>query len=118
MHFSGKTTLLNKVWGLREETGELQHTDVPGLHEVHENLVVVDFPGYDGIEEHHAEAFDLCASMNNLLVLVVRFAGDVNDVAVKMVAAALRATAASSSGQVLVCMNKCGEGESFANTRR
>ncbi len=79
---------------------------------------MVDFPGYDGIEKHHTEAFDLCASMNNLLVLVLNFAGDVNNTAVKMVAAALRATAASSSGQVLVCMNKCGDGESFARALR
>ena len=31
---SGKTTLLNKVWGLQGKTGLFAHTDVPVMHRI------------------------------------------------------------------------------------
>ena len=31
---SGKTTLLNKVWGLHGSTGLFAHTDVPVMHRI------------------------------------------------------------------------------------
>ncbi len=100
---------MNKIWDIRGETGFLGHTDQPQLHEVHSDFFIIDFPGSDGIEEHHSRAFNLLASMNNLLILVIRFDGDVNEATSRMVARALKATAGSKSARVLLCINRCGQ---------
>ena len=111
----GKTTLLNELWNLKEATGNLDHTEEQKVHEVHGNLIAIDFPGYNGYEDHHAEAFKSFSAMNNLLILVIKFDGDVNQDTMKMVAETIKATAIARSSEVIICMNKCGYGE-FADT--
>ncbi len=58
---TGKTTLLNRIWGLKGQTGLFYHTDVPTLYQISDKIHVVDFPG---------KLFTVCideAAVTNLL---------------------------------------------------
>jgi hypothetical protein len=43
--FAGKTTLLNKIWGIKGVRGLFTHTEVPTTYQLNEKVFVVDFPG-------------------------------------------------------------------------
>ena len=105
----GKTTLLHRLWGVGGRTGHFLHTDVPTVYEVHRRVLVVDFPGSDSLD-YHAKTFSVCGAMNNLLVVVVPYTGDVSQLASKEVARVFGVMAGSDSTQVVLCINKCGYG--------
>ncbi len=109
IHCIGKTTLLNEIWGVAGRTGYFQHTDVPKMYEVHDNVLVVDFPGSNSLD-YHAKTFSVCGAMNNLLILVVPYTGDVSQQASAELANMFEVMAGSESAQIVLCVNKCGYG--------
>ena len=42
---AGKTTLLNRIWGLQGRTGLFAHTEVPTLYQISDKIHIMDFPG-------------------------------------------------------------------------
>ena len=91
---SGKTSLLNRVWGLQGSTGLFAHTDVPAMHRITNKVTtplatvvfiqlviqvsVIDFPGSNSLD-YHAKTFSICGAMNNLILVILPFTGDVSD---------------------------------------
>ena len=71
----GKTTLLNKIWGLKGKTGLFDHTDVPEMHQITNKLHIVDFPGSNSLD-YHAKTFSICGAMNNMIIVIVPFTGN------------------------------------------
>jgi len=104
---SGKTTLLNKVWGLHGSTGLFAHTDVPVMHRITNKVNVIDFPGSNSLD-YHAKTFSICGAMNNLIVVILPFTGDVSALVSEEVAKVFQVMAGSSSSRVILCINKCG----------
>ncbi len=75
---TGKTTLLKKIWGIKGKTGLFTHTKKPQTYQINKNVFVVDFPGNNSLD-YHAKTFSICGAMNNLIILVIPFNGDVNE---------------------------------------
>ena len=103
---SGKTTLLNKVWGFHGKTGLFSHTDFPVVHQVTRKVHVIDFPGSNSLD-YHAKTFSICGAMNNMIIVLVPFSGDVSEAVSSEVAKVFQVMAGSESSRVLVCINKC-----------
>ena len=76
---SGKTTLLNKIWGFHGSTGLFTHTDVPVLHQISSKVHIIDFPGSNSLD-YHAKTFSICGAMNNMIIVLVPFSGDISDI--------------------------------------
>ena len=104
---SGKTTLLNRLWGLMGTTGLFSHTDVPVMHRITNKVNVVDFPGSNSLD-YHAKTFSICGAMNNLIIVILPFTGDVNALVSEEIAKVFQVMAGSSSSRVILCINKCG----------
>merc|ERR1711892_180659 len=104
---SGKTTLLNKVWGFHGSTGLFTHTDVPVMHQISSKVHIIDFPGSNSLD-YHAKTFSICGAMNNMIIVIVPFTGDVSELVSSEVAKVFEVMAGSESSRVVVCINKCG----------
>jgi len=104
---SGKTTLLNKLWGMMGTTGLFSHTDVPVMHRITNKVNVVDFPGSNSLD-YHAKTFSICGAMNNLIIVILPFTGDVSALVSEEIAKVFQVMAGSSSSRVILCINKCG----------
>lgn len=104
---SGKTSLLNLVWGLQGSTGLFAHTDVPAMHRITSKVSVIDFPGSNSLD-YHAKTFSICGAMNNLILVILPFTGDVSDLVSQELAKVFEVMAGSSSSRVVLCINKCG----------
>ena len=76
---SGKTTLLTKIWGFNESTGLFMHTDVPFLHQITSKVHIMDFPGSNSLD-YHKKTFSICGAMNNIIIVLLPFSGDVSEV--------------------------------------
>jgi len=104
---SGKTTLLNKVWGFQGSTGLFTHTEVPVMHQISNKVHIIDFPGSNSLD-YHAKTFSICGAMNNMIIVIVPFTGDVSEMVSSEVAKVFEVMAGSESSRVVVCINKCG----------
>ncbi|TRY76886.1 hypothetical protein TCAL_14729 [Tigriopus californicus] len=107
MQDAGKTTLINKIWGVGERTGNFSHTMVPVIYEVHKKVSVVDFPGSTSLD-YHAKTFSICGAMNNLILVIVPFTGDINQGIAREISEVFSVMAESESTKVLLCINKSG----------
>lgn len=68
---------------------------------------VIDFPGSNSLD-HHAKTFSICGAMNNLILVILPFTGDVSALISEEVAKVFEVMAGSSSSRVILCINKCG----------
>ena len=66
-----------QIWGIGGKTGFFTHTDVPMMYEINKKVFVIDFPGSNSLD-YHAKTFSICGAMNNLIIVVIPFTGDVN----------------------------------------
>ncbi|XP_065648208.1 uncharacterized protein LOC101241641 isoform X3 [Hydra vulgaris] len=104
---AGKTTLLKKIWGIQGEVGMLKHTTKPQTYKIGENIYVVDFPGNNSLD-YHSKTFSICGSMNNLIILVTLFTGDINEMISEEIANVFKVMKGSDSTKVILCINQCG----------
>jgi len=104
---AGKTTLLQKIWGIGGKTGFFSHTDVPMMYEINEKVFAIDFPGSNSLD-YHAQTFSICGAMNNLIIVVIPFTGDVSKVVSEELAKVYSVMKGSDATQVILCVNKCG----------
>ena len=104
---SGKTTLINKIWGYHGKTGLFSHTEVPVLHQVTGKVHIIDFPGSNSLD-YHSKTFSICGAMNNMIIVLVPFSGDISEAVSKEVARVFEVMAGSESSRIIVCINKCG----------
>ena len=104
---AGKTTLLRKIWGVGGKTGFFIHTDAPLLYEVTPKLLVVDFPGSNSLDSH-AKTFSICGAINNMVIVVIPFTGDISEVISDEVHKVFDVMRGSDSTKVILCINKCG----------
>ncbi len=95
------------MWGIGGATGHFQHTDVPSIYELDRRLLVVDFPGSNSLD-YHAKTFSICGAMNNLIVVIIPYTGDISELASQEVARVFQVMAGSESTQIILCVNKCG----------
>lgn len=107
MQDAGKTTLINKIWGVGGKTGHFNHTMVPVIYEVHKKVSVVDFPGSTSLD-YHAKTFSICGMMNNLILVVVPYTGDMNELIAREISQVFSVMAGSESSKVVLCINKSG----------
>ena len=103
---SGKTTLLNKIWGFSQRIGMFSHTDYPVLHQITNKVHIIDFPGSNSLD-YHSKTFSICGAMNNMIIVLVPFSGDVSDLVSNEIAKVFEVMAGSESSRVVVCINKC-----------
>ena len=73
----GKTTLINKIWGVGGQGGLFDHTEVPTTYQINNRVYVVDFPGSNSLD-YHAKTFSICGAMNNMIIVLIPFTGDLN----------------------------------------
>lgn len=104
---AGKTTLVRNIWGVGRKTGILSHTDVPLVYEITNKLIVVDFPGSNSLD-YHAKTFSICGAMNNMVIVVIPFMGDVSKIVSDEIQNVFSVMKGSESTKVLLCINKCG----------
>nr|XP_047128037.1 uncharacterized protein LOC101241641 isoform X3 [Hydra vulgaris] len=104
---AGKTTLLKKIWDIQGEVGMLKHTTKPQTYKINKNIYVVDFPGNNSLD-YHSKTFSICGSMNNLIILVTLFTGDINEMISKEIANVFKVMEGSDSTKVILCINQCG----------
>ncbi|XP_075241655.1 uncharacterized protein LOC142336627 [Convolutriloba macropyga] len=104
---SGKTTLLNKIWGFKGSTGLFAHTDVPVMHQISRKVHIIDFPGSNSLD-YHAKTFSICGAMNNMIIVLVPFTGDVSDIVSRELAKVYEAMVGSESSRIIICVNKTG----------
>ena len=64
---AGKSTLLNKLFDKRAITGMREHTDEPTRYIVADNIMAIDFPGSDSLQDHKGR-FAECGHMNNFFI--------------------------------------------------
>ena len=87
------------MWGLDGRTGHFSHTDVPTFHQLHPRVLVVDFPGSNSLD-YHSKTFSVCGAINNLVVAVVPYTGDVSGTAAAELAAVFEVMRGAESSQV------------------
>ena len=105
--FLGKTTLINKIWGVGGHGGLFDHTEVPMTYQVNNRVFVVDFPGSNSLD-YHAKTFSICGAMNNMIIVLIPFTGDLNQMISDELSKVFMVMKGSDSCQVILCINKCG----------
>ena len=104
---AGKTTLIRKIWNVGGKSGYFSHTEVPKLYQITQKLLVVDFPGSNSLD-YHSKRFSICGSMNNIVIVVIPFSGDVSQIDSQEIAKVFGVMKGSDSTRVILCFNKCG----------
>ena len=104
---AGKTTLIKKIWNVGGKSGYFSHTDVPRLYQITQKLLVVDFPGSNSLD-YHSKTFSICGAMNNMVIVVIPFSGDVSEIHSQEIAKVFGVMKGSDSTKVILCINKCG----------
>ena len=104
---AGKTALVNKIWNAGDKPGYFWHTDVPKLFKITEKLTVVDVPGSNSLD-YHAKTFSICGVMNNMVIVMIPFSGDVSEIHSQEIAKVFGVMKGSDSTKVILCINKCG----------
>lgn len=88
-----------QIWGVGGKTGLFSHTDVPMMYEISRSLYVVDFPGSNSLD-YHAKTFSICGAMNNMIILILPFTGDVSQIISEEVAQVFSVMKGSDATQV------------------
>ena len=104
---AGKTTLIKKIWNVGGKSGYFSHTDVPKLYQITQKLLVVDFPGSNSLD-YHSKTFSICGAMNNIVIVVIPFSGDVSQIDSQEIATVFGVMKGSDSTRIILCFNKCG----------
>ena len=105
---SGKTLFMNKAWELQNPVGLRVHTDKIMLEKlVRHSLIIADFPGSTSLNEY-ARSFYECSVMNNIIVLILPFLGDVDEAHSKEIADVYESTMCTEGSQIMICFNQCG----------
>ena len=104
---SGKSTLLNKLFGKNAETGRLKHTDKPTVYEVRPKLFAIDYPG-TGSVENHSQDFTNFGFLNNLFIYIIRYDGTPNENLIADVVKAYSVQSMSGrASKIIFCLNQC-----------
>ena len=105
---SGKTTLINAIWDVKGVTGygPDQHTEQTTVYDITDKVKVVDFPGDTSFEEH-ANAFTICGAMNNIVIVILPFTGDISAPMAKALACVYGTMEKFTKAKIIVCINKC-----------
>ena len=90
-----------QIWGVGGKTGLFSHTDVPMMYEISKRLYVVDFPGSNSLD-YHAKTFSICGAMNNMIILILPFTGDVSQIISEEVAQVFSVMKGSDATQVSI----------------
>ena len=69
------------------------------MYEITPRLFVVDFPGSNSLD-YHAKTFSICGAMNNMIILVIPFTGDVSQLVSEEVARVFAVMKGSDATQV------------------
>ena len=69
------------------------------MYEISRRLYVVDFPGSNSLD-YHAKTFSICGAMNNMIILILPFTGDVSQIISEEVAQVFSAMKGSDATQV------------------
>ena len=105
---SGKTLFMNEAWGLTNPVGLGVHTDKIILEKFEgHSLIIADFPGSTSLNEY-ARSFYECSVMNNIIVLILPFLGDVDETHSKEIADVYESTMCTEGSQIMICFNQCG----------
>ena len=88
-----------QIWGVGGQTGFFSHTDVPMMYEISRRLFVVDFPGSNSLD-YHSKTFSICGAMNNMIILVIPFTGDISQLVSEEVARVFSVMKGSNATQV------------------
>jgi hypothetical protein len=66
---------------------------------MNQKVYVADFPGSNSLD-YHAKTFSICGAMNNLIILVISFSGDINQIISQEITKVFTARHGSDSTQV------------------
>ena len=69
------------------------------MYEISRSLYVVDFPGSNSLD-YHAKTFSICGAMNNMIILILPFTGDVSQLISEEVAQVFSVMKGSDATQV------------------
>ena len=64
---------------------------------------MVDFPGSNSLD-YHSKTFSICGAMNNMVIVVVPFSGDVSEIHSQEIAKVFGVMKGSDSTRVILCM--------------
>ena len=102
----GKSTLINRIWDVGAKSGHTEKTSEVNLYPITEKFIVADYPGSQGINDHTA-AFAQCGIMNNLIIVVLRYDGQVDKRLFEEVQTTLAIVkGCNGSARVVFCVNK------------
>ena len=106
---AGKTTFLNSVWDVKGVAGygPDKHTLVTTLYDISDKIKVVDFPG-DTSLANHSKAFSICGAMNNIIIVIITYQGDVSKTVSQELANIYHTMQQSRDAKIIICINKCG----------
>ena len=90
-----------QIWGIGGKTGFFTHTDVPMMYEINKKVFVIDFPGSNSLD-YHAKTFSICGAMNNLIIVVIPFTGDVSQLVSEELARVFSVMKGSDATQVIM----------------
>ena len=73
-----------------------------------QTVFVVDYPGSNSLQDH-AKTFSNCGAMNNLLIVILEFQGDLNDTISREITKIYKTMriSPSKSSPVIICLNQC-----------
>ena len=107
---AGKTTLLNKLYGLEAKMGLRDHTEEPTIYPVGSNHYAINFPGSDSVE-NHSTMFKQFGFMNNLFIYIMEYDGTPNQSVITNMMDAYHVERLSDRAfKTVFCVNKCGKG--------
>ena len=105
----GKSSLINRIWNVGAESGHTEKTTKPNVYRITDKFHVVDYPGSQSIDDH-AATFAQSGIMNNLIIVILRYDGQVNKALLEEVQTALAIVRLSNgSAQVMFCINKADQ---------
>ena len=105
----GKSSLINRIWNVGAESGHTEKTTMPNVYRITDKFHVVDYPGSQSIDDH-AATFAQSGIMNNLIIVILRYDGQVNKALLEEVQTALSIVKMSNgSGHVMFCINKADQ---------
>ena len=94
---AGKSTMINKVFKKKAQTGLREHTKAATIYPLEENTFVVDFPGSNSLEDQETR-YQSIGQMNNLFIYLMPYTGTPDKDLVKNVKAAYAMQRTSGKG--------------------
>ncbi|XP_078618266.1 uncharacterized protein LOC144885927 [Branchiostoma floridae x Branchiostoma japonicum] len=107
---SGKSTLIEKTWGVSvKERGFQTHTLSPDLYKAKgtDRMVIIDFPGTTTIDDQVANLANNCGGLSSILILVMPFQGDTSTDHVTQLEKANKLVE-DFDCSILLCISQCG----------